>query len=204
MNFIEMKQAAVLLGNEWNLGKNESKSDGNICAWIYLFEILAVSEEIITYKEKNKLIGFCGYSKRNSNKFLLRKKFYNIIKKLLFKNKNIKNKEALRQYYNNYDYLPEYLENEYDGEISILIVDKNYREKGIGKELLSKIFEKAKKNNLRKLYILSDESCSYKFYEKCGCIKVYETNVYNKEKGKLEKVLIEKAFVYERNLEEAV
>ena len=200
MNFKEMKEAVVLLENEWNLGKKESKSQGNICAWIYLFEILSESEKIIYYKENNKLIGFCGYTKKNSHKYLFRKKIYGIIKKILFNSKNIKNKKGLKEYYDNYDYLPEHLENEYDGEISILIVDKNYREKGIGKKLLLKTFEKAKKNNLKKIYILSDESCSYKFYEKCGCVKVYNTNIYNQEDEKLGKKLIEKAFVYERVL----
>ena len=195
-----MKEAVTLLSDEWNLGKKESKSRGNICAWIYLFEILSQSDEIITYKEKNKLIGFCGYSKRDSSRYLFRKKIYNTIIKLLFKSKKIKNKKALKEYYDNYDYLPKYLENNYDGEISILIVDKNHRKKGIGKTLLLKIFEKAKKNKLKKVYILSDESCSYGFYETCGCIKVYETNIYNKEEGKLEKKLIERAFVYEKVL----
>lgn len=36
----EMKQAVELLANEWDLGKVSSKAKGNVCAWIYLFEIL--------------------------------------------------------------------------------------------------------------------------------------------------------------------
>jgi len=79
-----MKQAVNLLYNEWNLGKKESGSSGNICAWIYLMEILEESEKIVIYKENDKLIGFCGYSKNNSNKYKIRKKFYNIIKRLLY------------------------------------------------------------------------------------------------------------------------
>ena len=56
-----MKQAVLLLADEWDLGKKASHAEGNICAWIYLFDCLAESETIIKYKEDKKLIGFCGY-----------------------------------------------------------------------------------------------------------------------------------------------
>ena len=56
-----MKQAVKLLSKEWNLGKKESGATNDICAWIYLIDILEESERIVKYKDKNKLIGFCGY-----------------------------------------------------------------------------------------------------------------------------------------------
>ena len=46
--------------------------------------------------------------------------------------------------------------------------------------------------------ILTDESCNYKFYESCGCEKVYETIVENWEYGKLGNISKEKAFIYEK------
>ena len=58
-------------------------------------EDLEESEKIITYKENNKLIGFCGYSKIDSKKHLLKKKFYRFIKNILYKSKDIKNLNAL-------------------------------------------------------------------------------------------------------------
>ncbi len=36
----EMKQAVKLLSKEWNLGKKEAGVDNDICAWIYLFDVL--------------------------------------------------------------------------------------------------------------------------------------------------------------------
>ena len=96
MHYSEMKQAVKLLANEWNLGKKESGASNNICAWIYLFTILEESEKIISYKDEKKLIGFCGYSKNNSKKHLLKKKFYTIIKNKLYKSKNIKDLSALK------------------------------------------------------------------------------------------------------------
>lgn len=66
MKFSEMKQAVKLLSKEWNLGKREAGAGDDICAWIYLFEILEQSDKIVKYKDGNKLIGFCGYSKKFS------------------------------------------------------------------------------------------------------------------------------------------
>ena len=74
MNYNEMKQAVELLDKEWNLGKKEAEADTNICAWIYLLDILEESEKIIKYKDGHKLVGFCGYSKENSKKHKLSKK----------------------------------------------------------------------------------------------------------------------------------
>lgn len=200
MYYSEMKQAVKLLANEWNLGKKESGATGNICAWIYLFTILEESEKIVTYKDRRKLVGFCGYSRNNSKKHLFKKKFYAIVKNKLYKNKNIKDLHALKQYENNYDYLPKELENYFDGEVSILLVDKNYRGKSIGKKLLLEVFNLAKKDNMKNLQILTDESCNFKFYENCGCKKIYETIVKNQEYGKLGNISSEKAFIYEKNL----
>lgn len=116
------------------------------------------------------------------------------------KSKKIKNKDALNKFDNNYNYVPEELENYFDGEVSIIIVDKNYREKNIGKKLLFEIFEMAKKDNMKNLQILTDESCNYKFYERCGCKKIYETIIENKEYGILGQITSEKAFIYEKTL----
>ena len=164
MKVSEMKQIVDMLYNEWDLGKKASRAKGKICAWIYLFTILEESEKIIIEKDKNKVIGFCGYSKWNSKKHLIRKKFFKIMKKLCMHSYFIKDKDALYKYYENYYYTPEKLENYFDGEISILIVDENYRGKNIGKKLITKIFEYAKKDNMRNIEILTDESCNFKFY----------------------------------------
>lgn len=197
MKFKHMKQAVNILDNEWDLGEKECRASGNICAWIYLMEILEKSEKIVTYKENDKLIGICGYSKNNSKKYKIRKKFYNIIKRLLYKSQKIKNPKALKKYNDNYEYLPEQLSNYFDGEISILIVDKNYRGKNIGKKLLLETFELAKEDDINIMQISTDESSNYKFYEICGCNKIYETTV---EYGKLNEIQTEKTYIYEKKL----
>lgn len=78
------------------LGKKEAGADNDICAWIYLVDVLQESEKIIKYKDGSKLIGFCGYSKECSNKHKLSKKFYGFVKNRLYKSKSIKNLKAFK------------------------------------------------------------------------------------------------------------
>ena len=47
MTLKEMRNIVNLLDNEWDLGKTPSKAKGKICAWIYLFEILEESENVV-------------------------------------------------------------------------------------------------------------------------------------------------------------
>ncbi|MGN0973955.1 MAG: GNAT family N-acetyltransferase [Bacilli bacterium] len=200
MRYKYMKQAVKLLENEWDLGEKESGASRHLCAWIYLMEILEETEQFVYYKENGKLLGFAGYSKDNSTKHLLRKKLYSFIKKQLYKSKEIKDIKALHEYEDNYYYVPDELKNYFDGEVSMLIIDKSLRGKGIGKEMLAKVFELAKKDNMKNLQILTDESCSYYIYESLGCKRIYETVVENKEYGKLENTITEKAYIYEKIL----
>lgn len=198
----EMKQVVDLLYEEWDLGKTQSGAKGKTCAWIYLFEILEESEKIILERSDDKVIGICGYSKWNSKKYSMRKKFYSFLKKLLIYSPKIKDKKAIFTYYKDYDYLPENMENYFDGEVSILIVNRTYRGKNIGKKLLTTIFEMAKKDNMKNIQILTDESCNYMFYEKIGCQKVYEKIISNGEPDKLGNTLSEKGYIYEKKFTE--
>lgn len=200
MTIKDMKQAVKLLENEWDLGEKDSGASRRLCAWIYLMEILEETEQFVYYRENGNLLGFAGYSNDKSKKHLLRKKFYKFIRYQLYKSKEIKDLKALKEYEDNYYYVPNNMKNYFDGEVSMLILDKNCRGKGIGKKLLQKVFELAKKDNMKNLQILTDESCSYEIYEKLGCKKVYETLVENKEYGKLGNILTEKAFIYEKKL----
>lgn len=198
MKISEMKQIVNMLYNEWNLGKKEAKAKGKICAWLYLFEVLEETEKMVLEKQNNKVIGMCGYAKWNSKKHILRKKFFKLLKNICINSPLIKNKKAIIKYNQDYDYTPAELENHFDGEISLLIVDKNYRGKGIGKKMINKTFEYAKKDNMKNIEILTDESCNFKFYENCGCKKVYEKTIPNGEPDILGNITSEKGYIYEK------
>lgn len=194
------KHIVDMLYNEWDLGKKSSNAKGKTCAWIYWFEILNEAEQVIIEKQDNKVVGVCGYSKWNSKKHCLRKKYYGILKNILIHSPLIKNKQAIYKYNDDYYYLPKELENHFDGEITILIVDKSYRGKKIGKKLLIKTFELASKDNMKNIQILSDESCNYKFYENLDCKKVYEKIIPNGEPDKCGNISSERGFIYEKDL----
>lgn len=199
MNLVEMKQSVDILYNEWDLGKTPSHSKGKICAWIYLFELLEETEKMLIEKEDGKVIGICGYAKWSSKKYIFRKKFFHILKSLLIWSPLVKDKKAIYKYNDDYDYTPEELVNYFDGEITILILKPNYRGKGIGKKMLSQIFEYAKNDNVKKIQILTDESCNFKFYEACGCKKIYERLIDNGEPNKCGKNLSEIGYIYEKD-----
>ena len=82
----------------------------------------------------------------------------------------------------------------------ILIVKKQYQNKGIGTKLLLEVFKLAKKDGLKKIQILTDESCNHKFYEKCNCKIIYETKIQNIESSIVGNKEFETAYVYEKIL----
>lgn len=200
MKLRDAKQIVNMFSQEWDLGKKSSGGKKNVCAWIYLCDIMSESEKIIIKRKDKQVIGVCGYAKWNSKKNLLRKRFYSVIKKILINSNLIENKQAMYEYLNDYNYTPKELENYFDGEISIIIVDKKYRNTGIGKELILEMFEYAKKDNMKNIQILTDESCNYKFYENVGCIKVYEKTIPNREPSKCGNSESEVGFIYEKKL----
>ena len=202
MRIKDMKQAVRLLEEEWDLGELESGAPKHLCAWIYLIDLLQETEKCAYYKENGKLLGFCGYSNNKSKKYFLRKKFYSMLRKILFKSKKIKDVKALEKYYDNYWYVPKKYQDYFDGEISMLILDKKLRGKGIGKELLRTVFEYAKKDGMKNLQILTDESCNFYIYESLGCKKIYETEVESMEYGRKRNSTKEKAYIYEKVLKE--
>lgn len=194
------KQIVNMLYDEWDLGKSSSKAKGKVCAWIYWFVTLNEAEQIIIEKENNKVIGVCGYSKWNSKKHIFRKKYYGLLKDILIHTPLIKNKKAIYKYYEDYDYSPKEMEDYFDGEITILIVNKLYRGKKIGEKLLTKTFELASRDNIKNIEMLSDETSNYKFYEKLGFKKVYEKIIPNGEPDKDGNISLEKGFIYEKKV----
>ena len=157
----DIKAQVHMLMEEWNLGALESGAPHELCAFIYLLEIIEETEKFVYYRENGKLLGFAGYSKNGSRKHAFRKKSAKEVIKCLYKSKKIKDKQALLNYDETYDYVPEELKDYFDGEVSILILNKKARGKGIGKKLLTDIFTLAKKDGLKNLQILTDDSCSY-------------------------------------------
>lgn len=133
-------------------------------------------------------------------KNIIKKKFYHFIKIILIHSPLIKDKKAIIKYNNDYDYTPLELQEKFDGEISIIILDKNYRGRGLGRKMLQQVFECAKEDDVKCLQILTDESCNFKFYESLGCKKVYEKTIPNGEPNKCGNTTSEQGYIYEKKL----
>ena len=187
-----------ILHNQWDLGEEESKTTGPWCAYYLLFDILSKAERIIIKKLDNKVIGFCAYEKRGSKKFLIRKNFYKSLKLLIVKSPFIKDKKAFVRYNRLYDKIESKFDNKYDGDIIIFIVDKKHQGNGYGTKLLKTAFDLAKKDNMKKLKIVTDDDCNYKYYESLGFKKIYEEPIYFDKNKKYK----EEQFIYEVNLKE--
>jgi len=200
MKIKETKRIVNMLDQEWDLGKRKAKAYKKTCAWIYWFDILSEAEKIIVKKDNGSVVGVCGYTKYKSYKYQFRKKFYKQLKNILMHSFLVKDKKALEKYYQNYNYLVDEIKKRAGGEITILIVDKDYRKQKYGYELITETFKLAKKDGLRKILILSDESCNYSFYEQLNCKKIFKQEITDFERGKPQTT--EQAFIYEKNLDE--
>ena len=82
-------------------------------------------------------------------------------------------------------------------ETEKMVIEKE-NGKGIGKKMLSQVFEYAKNDNMKNIQILTDESCNFKFYEACGCEKVYEKVINNGEPDKCGNTSSEIGYIYEK------
>lgn len=195
------RQIVDLLYQEWDLGKSASGARGKTCAWLYWLEILSEAEHLIIETRAGNIVGVCGYSKWGSKAHSFRKHSYGTVRKLLANSFLVKNKAAIHKYDQDYDYTPQTLEGYFDGEIAILIVDKKFRGQKIGKKLLQAAFDLARRDHMKNLQILTDESCNYKFYESMGCKKIYEKLIPNSEPDACGEVDSEMGFIYEKDLE---
>ena len=91
--------------------------------------------------------------------------------------------------------LKEYLkQNEPDGEIVFLATDPKAKMRGIGSMML---MELEKREPGKTVYLHTNDSCMYQFYEKRGFERVYETDI---ELNMKTKKLPLKCFVYSKKL----
>lgn len=188
-----IKDCVKMLADMWDLGKKRCGAKDNICAWIYMLEILIYTTKLYVYTENEKLIGFVGYY-NYKNKRIFRNLIFRIIQKILFNSPKIKYKEKLKQYYDTYNYIPKEISKQFDGEVSILLVSNDYRGKGIGSILFDFCMQSAKLAKIKKIRIDTDESCNYQFYLRKSCRKIFEKEVTTGEKS------YEKVFVFEKDI----
>lgn len=62
----------------------------------------------------------------------------------------------------------------YDGELVFFVTDAAVRGQHVGAELYRRLSEEFKKNGCKQIYVYTDESCNFGFYEHQGFVRVNE------------------------------
>lgn len=190
----DMRKFVEMLGKEWNLGKRQSCTKGNVCAWLYAFWILADAKHMYTYEKNNKAVGFCGFG-AYQHPLNIRQRMYLMLFNLYRLHPLIIYPKKLDDYYERYEYVPEQLKTPGNGSLSVILVDPKYRGKGIGRKLFEFVISQAEKSGVKKIIIETDESCNVNFYEKLGCKKIKDVGLFD-EQGSGQ--VTEHAFLYEK------
>ena len=60
----------------------------------------------------------------------------------------------------------------YDAEMVLFITYSKYQNKGYGKNLVEKFNMDMKKENIKTIYLFTDNYCDYEMYERAGCRRV--------------------------------
>lgn len=152
-----------LLADQWNLGASSSGYSKEVCAHIYALGILAISNELHTIVIGNTIAGFTGIEIPDGTD----KAFTGYQGEF---ETQLANHNKLASYYTAYTYNESPIKS--DCELSILILDKIHRGKGIGALALNHVFSRAIELGRHTMVINTDTSCTYSVYERAGCIKV--------------------------------
>lgn len=67
--------------------------------------------------------------------------------------------------------------NQFDGVLTLFAITQSSRGLGIGKELLLHLKKYLKENNVKNIYLFTDSTCNYGFYDSQGFIKIDEKDI---------------------------
>ena len=171
-DFTKLKKL-LLKEERWSFGSYESKLEKRRCMNLYIIRTLCSSDKVYVYKDDNGLLGIIGidYHKKKA----LKKVISNIALKTFCLFITKKEKKGLYEYYFG-------TENAYNGKtyceskITLLMVDKEKRGLGVGKELIEYVENKLRNISVANVGVNTDSCCDYKFYEKMKYARVFEGN----------------------------
>ena len=87
---------------------------------------------------------------------------------------------------------------QFDGELVLFVTDRSVQRHGIGTALLRRFYQFMEQNNSRNLYLFTDTTCNFGFYQRKGYRRIAEKRVrYQTPKGPAS----EDHFLYTKTLE---
>jgi GNAT superfamily N-acetyltransferase len=178
-----LKSCGELIRTTWKLEKEfENPKKVNLIYEYYLMCCIIYSEylEILVDEDDNVKGLIFGSIEDKNIKLLLKYKlkvitrdfwaFYNLIlgnfgefKEALIFKRNIDSMDKMGEAY----------ANEFDSETTLFIVSPELRGMGYGKKLMDRYIKFCKQNKLYKIFLWTELSCNFTFYEKYG-FKLYK------------------------------
>ena len=145
----------------------------------YLYNCLAEKTFSMVAEKDGKTVGIIlGNAKQEYKTYkaslnIIKAFYYTLltgIKAKIYKT-NIKQYKGIVEIYNK---LMKKANKNFDGVLTLFVVNDKYQGYGIGKKLLSYFFEYEKQNNVKNIYVYTDSKCNYKFYDSQGFKKINE------------------------------
>lgn len=136
----------------------------------YVYSCLSEATYICAAKRNNQVIGIImGNAKTDYHLFshlpyFAAAAWYTM--KMIYYSKNdktgIRDFRHLHQVYRDFS---KKHHDEFDGVLTLFAIDERYRNLGVGKELLARFFKYLKDNKVKNIYLYTDTTCNYGFYE---------------------------------------
>jgi ribosomal protein S18 acetylase RimI-like enzyme len=136
--------------------------------------------------DESRIVGFVSGTKNTGHfyKEFIRKYYLSVLMLLLPKVINLKNLQKM------FETLFYPVKQEYslpDAELLSIVVDEDYRGKGIGKDLFKKFLEEINSLSINKFKVVVGEelSTACRFYESVGCVLHSEIEVHRGKKSRV-------------------
>lgn len=175
-SFSNLFKLSNLVGIVWNLDKEiKSRLLYYASCTAYVCHILYKTNYRRIIKENNKLISFLAANEYGRSSIF--KYFYLILCFIsIFFMLFYKDGRSLLKYQLGYNKMLEDLYKKagkkYDAEMVLFITYTKHQNKGYGKKLVEKFNIDMKKENIKTIYLFTDNYCDYEMYERAGCRRV--------------------------------
>lgn len=177
-----LRSCAELIKTTWDLEEGfENPKKVDIIYQYFVMSCVNYSEHLdIIVDEKNNVKGLLFGSIEDESYPQMIKYMIRVLKMKLWASVNLilgnfgdrKTALIINNENNSIDKLGEAYAKKFDGEINLFIVSPELRGKGYGKKLMDNYIEFCKENELHKIFLWTELSCSYSFYENYG-FKLY-------------------------------
>ena len=168
-NYSLLPEVCALLHRIWfEYGDPKKQFFNKLLAVHYFLYCLKRSSNAYCIIDSNAVAGFVLLKQKSKNPHFFMSKF---VFKVLggFLSLFEQCREGLKVHdlyaYNYAKLQQDYPTDKYDAEIVLLIIDPKLQGKGLGKKLIDFAIKKVRKEGAQNVFLLTDTSCNYKFYD---------------------------------------